>query len=51
MHGPEKSDLPIVVGKSANKAAPAAAELMERRGGIEGKAEGSYRVSGWSGGG
>src|SRR5215216_4436095 len=39
MHGPEKSDLPIVAGKSANKAAPAAAEPMERRGGIEGKAE------------
>src|ERR671913_1205693 len=39
MHGPEKSDLPIVAGKSANKAAPAAAESMERRGGIEGKAE------------
>ena len=38
-HGPEKSDLPIVAGKSANKAAPAAAEPMERRGGIEGKAE------------
>ena len=39
MHGPEKSDLPIVAGKPANKAAPAAAEPMERRGGIEGKAE------------
>ena len=39
MHGPEKSDPPIVAGKSANKAAPAAAEPMERRGGIEGKAE------------
>src|SRR3954452_22333753 len=38
MHGPEKSDLPIVAGKPANKAAPAAAEPMERRGGIEGKA-------------
>jgi RNA-directed DNA polymerase len=38
MHGPEKSDPPIVAGKSANKAAPAAAEPMERRGGIEGKA-------------
>src|ERR687883_957425 len=35
MHGPEKSDPPIVAGKSANKAAPAAAEP---RGGIEGKA-------------
>src|SRR4051794_11680795 len=31
-------DPPIVAGKSANKAAPAAAEPMERRGGIEGKA-------------
>src|SRR3954449_12072020 len=38
MHGPEKSDPPVVAGKSANKAAPAAAEPMERRGGIEGKA-------------
>jgi RNA-directed DNA polymerase len=38
MHGPEKSDLPIVARKPANKAAPAAAEPMERRGGIEGKA-------------
>ena len=38
MHGPEKSDPPIVAGKSANKAAPAAAEPMEPRGGIEGKA-------------
>src|SRR5690349_17434150 len=38
MHGPEKSDLPVVARKSANKAAPAAAEPMERRGGIEGKA-------------
>src|SRR3954452_22921809 len=38
MHGPEKADPPIVAGKSANKAAPAAAEPMERRGGIEGKA-------------
>src|SRR3954447_9308335 len=38
MHGPEKSDPPIVAGKSANKAAPAATEPMERRGGIEGKA-------------
>src|SRR5947208_11947421 len=38
MHGPEKSDPPIVAGKSANKAASAAAELTEPRGGIEGKA-------------
>src|SRR3954454_1302278 len=38
MHGPEKSDPPVVAGKSANKAAPAATEPMERRGGIEGKA-------------
>ena len=38
MHGPEKSDLPIVARKPANKAAPAAAEPMEPRGGIEGKA-------------
>ena len=38
MHGPEKSDPPIVAGKSANKAASAAAEPMEPRGGIEGKA-------------
>src|ERR671927_52020 len=38
MHGPEKSDPPIVAGKSANKAASAAAEPTEPRGGIEGKA-------------
>src|SRR3954453_9739062 len=38
MHGPEKSDPPIVAGRSANKAAPAATEPMERRGRIEGKA-------------
>src|ERR671932_2462681 len=38
MHGPERSDPPIVAGKSANKAASAAAEPMEPRGGIEGKA-------------
>src|ERR671933_680702 len=38
MHGPEKSAPPIVAGKSANKSAPAAAEPMEPRGGIEGKA-------------
>src|ERR671938_912330 len=38
MYGPEESAPPIVAGKSANKAASAAAEPMEPRGGIEGKA-------------
>lgn len=36
MHGMEKSDLPIVPTKSANKAAQAAAESMEGRGGTKG---------------
>jgi RNA-directed DNA polymerase len=35
MHGVEKSDLPVVARNPANKAAPAAAEPGERRGGIE----------------
>ena len=39
MHGPEKSDSPIVAGKPANKAARAAAEPVERRGGTKEKAE------------
>ena len=38
MHGPEKSDSPIVSMKPANKAAQAAAEPMEGRGGAEGNA-------------
>jgi RNA-directed DNA polymerase len=39
MYGMEKSDPPIVPGKSTNKAASAAAEPMEGRGGAEGNAE------------
>ena len=35
MNGPEKSDLPIVAAKRANKAAQAAAEPVERRGGTK----------------
>ncbi len=35
-HGREKSDSPIVPGKPANKAAPAAAESVEGRGGAKG---------------
>jgi RNA-directed DNA polymerase len=38
MHGPEKSDLPIVPMKSANKAGPSAAEPVEGRGGTKGSA-------------
>ena len=38
MHGPEKSDSPIVSMKPANKAAQAAAEPMEGRGEAEGNA-------------
>lgn len=38
MHDAEKSDLPIVARKPANKAAAAAAERVEPRGGTEGKA-------------
>lgn len=38
MHGMEKSDLPIVPMKSANKAARAAAESAEGRGGTKGNA-------------
>ena len=38
MHGPEKSDLPIVPMKPANKAVQAAAEPMEGRGEAEGNA-------------
>jgi RNA-directed DNA polymerase len=38
MHGMEKSDLPIVPAKSANKAAQAAAESAEGRGGTKGNA-------------
>lgn len=38
MHDAEKSDLPIVARKRANKAARAAAEPVERRGGTEEKA-------------
>ena len=38
MHGREKSDPEIVAMKSANNAAPAAAELVERRAGTKGNA-------------
>ena len=38
MHDAEKSDPPIVARKPANKAARAAAEAVERRGGTEEKA-------------
>ncbi len=38
MHGRGKSDLPIVPGKSSHKAATAAAETMEGRGGAKGNA-------------
>ena len=39
MSAREKSDLPIVAKKRANKAASAAAELVERRGGAKENAE------------
>ena len=39
MHGPEKSDSPIVATKPTNKAARAAAEPVERRGEAKGNAE------------
>lgn len=39
MHGPEKSDSPIVAAKPTNKAARAAAEPVERRGEAKGNAE------------
>src|SRR6202140_3071669 len=39
MHGHEKSDPEIVAMKPANKAAPAAAELVERRAGTKGNAD------------
>lgn len=39
MHGPEKSDSPIVAMKPTNKAARAAAEPVERRGETKGNAE------------
>ena len=39
MSAREKSDLPIVAEKRANKAASAAAELVERRGGAKENAE------------
>jgi len=39
MHGGEKSDSPIVPGKPANKAARAAAEPVEERGGAKGNVE------------
>src|SRR6188474_3202331 len=38
MYGQGKSDLPIVPAKSSNRAAPAAAETMEGRGGAKGNA-------------
>jgi RNA-directed DNA polymerase len=44
MNGSEKSDSPIVPTKSANKAARAAAEPMEGRGGTEGNAESQSTV-------
>ncbi len=39
MHGPEKSDSPIVATKQTNKAARAAAEPVERRGEAKGNAQ------------
>ena len=39
MSAREKSDLPVVAEKRANKAASAAAELVERRGGAKENAE------------
>src|SRR3954465_787461 len=39
MHEPEKSDLVVVAGKPTNKAAQAAAELVEPRPGTEGNAD------------
>ena len=39
MSAKEESDLPEVAEKRANKAAPAAAELVERRGGAKENAE------------
>ena len=44
MNGSEKSDSPIVPTKSVNKAACAAAEPMEGRGGTEGNAESQSTV-------
>jgi len=44
MHGPEKSDLPIVPAKLANKAGAPAAERMEGRGGVDGNAGGQSTV-------
>ena len=38
IHGPEKSDPAIVAVKPANKAGQPAAERVERRAGVEGKA-------------
>jgi hypothetical protein len=48
MDGREKSDSSIVPGKPANKAAPAAAEPVERREGAEGNADqrGTRRTQG-----
>ena len=39
MSAREKSDLPVVAKKRANKAVSAAAELVERRGGTKENAE------------
>jgi RNA-directed DNA polymerase len=44
MSAMEKSDLPEVAEKRANKAASAAAELVERRGGTKENAELQSRV-------
>ena len=44
MHGPEKSDLPIVPAKLANKAGAPAAERVEGRGGVDGNAGGQSTV-------
>jgi hypothetical protein len=38
-HGPEKSDLPIIATKLANKAGQPGAESVERRGRAEGNTE------------
>jgi len=39
MHGPEKSDSPIVPAKPANKVVEAVAEPVEGRGGVDGNAD------------
>lgn len=44
MHGPEKSDPPIVPAKPANKAVKPVAEPVEERGGVDGNAGGQSTV-------